>query len=120
MVKDLAPALFCTGKTNFYRVMLYFLQELHCAPEAVYEALVSMETATANLAGTSPFGNFEQNEALDETGVACTKQNASYKSAEPQKKSFYTSGSFQKADNSLRPQKKREGIPKEWTPSNVG
>lgn len=90
MVKHLVPALFTTRKVNYHKVMLFFLNELECAPEAVRKALLSLDTCKSNLSGTDLFGNVGKDEDLEETRVAATKEEASTRTPNAIKISFYT------------------------------
>lgn len=73
---------------------------------------------TSNLSGNNPFGNVEIDEALEETGVRLTKQNATSRTSEALKKCFYTSGTVQKRFESLKTVLKRSLRQGEWQPSN--
>lgn len=79
--------------------MLYYLRELTYAPSAMQKAILSVDFATTNLSGINLFGNVEKDEALEETGVASTKQFASTRSPESLKMSFYISGVLRKSFN---------------------
>lgn len=82
--------------------MLCCLREIECAPLEVKKALRSAYMANINLSGINPFGNVEKDKALEETGVASTKQNASQMTVASLKKSFYTSGSMRNAYEWMR------------------
>lgn len=98
--------------------MLYLLRELQCAPEEVVKAIMSPDTCTTNLSGLNPFGNVEKDEALEETGVATTKEYASTRSVDALRRSFYTSGIMRKCFEALRIAIKHRPGHGSWKPSN--
>ncbi|CAN8073004.1 unnamed protein product [Agarophyton chilense] len=114
MVEELAPALFCPGKMNYYKVLLYYFRELECVPPPVREAMLQVDIATSNFSGMNSFGNIEQNEALEQVEVLSTTQNARCKSRESLKKSFYTWGKLGKAYNTLQSSVSTPKAEKEW------
>lgn len=79
---------------------------------------MSPDYATTNISGTNPHGNVEIDEALEETGVADTKQNDPRRTAQSLRKSFYTASNLRAAfvwlEKSVR-QKSKQGL---WKTSN--
>lgn len=88
--------LYAIGKINYRKVVVFLLNELECAPDAVRQASLP-DTCTTNLNGTNAFGNVEEDETFAKTGVDSIKKNASTRSPEALKISFYTSSILRNA-----------------------